>query len=453
MNNIFELINKVNNTFKNINFFGNTYLKENERFLYVIYHSELSDLKTYNSFYIPLLKEAMKDKYIKLNDSNITNLFKIENNDFTLIEQHIFLGHIILLDSNDQNFYYLDCSKAPHRNTTLPPGDASNSDAHDGLVESILINESLIRKRIKSTLIKSESFTVGKITKTNLNILYHEKVKKSKIYQSLIEKIKNCKIDSLISLSQFERDVLNEKGIITSFTYTSRSSFLAHSLIKNKIIILIDGLPLGIIIPASFHTFIEYADNSQEHHIIKIIDKFFYMIAFIISLFLLGFSTSLLAYTPDFIPLVLLNNIYNARQGISYPIQVELIIATIFFQLFRLAGTRNVSGNNNALLMVGSIIIGQVSVTSGIIGQEVLLICAISTISTYVISDNLSFNTSIFTFQSIIFLSSIFLGLTGFFISSFLVLLYISDINFYHTNFINFQGIQYYLRKWRKSHE
>ena len=148
-----------------------------------------------------------------------------------------------------------------------------------------------------------------------------------------------------------------------------------------------------------------------------------------------------------------LNNIYNARQGISYPIQVELIIATIFFQLFRLAGTRNVSGNNNALLMVGSIIIGQVSVTSGIIGQEVLLICAISTISTYVISDNLSFNTSIFTFQSIIFLSSIFLGLIGFFISSFLVLLYISDINFYQTNFINFQGIQYYLRKWRKSHE
>ena len=103
--------------------------------------------------------------------------------------------------------------------------------------------------------------------------------------------------------------------------------------------------------------------------------------------------------------------------------------------------------------MVGSIIIGQVSVTSGIIGQEVLLICAISTISTYVISDNLSFNTSIFTFQSIIFLSSIFLGLIGFFISSFLVLLYISDINFYQTNFINFQGIQYYLTKWRKSHE
>lgn len=452
MKKILNLIDEINQYFKNINFIGHTFIDDNERLLFVLYHSELADLKTYNSFYVPLIKEALKNKYLDLNQSSISNLKPLEDSSFYYIEQHIFLGHIILLDSNDNKFYYLDCSNAPSRQTTLPPGDSSNSDAHDGLVESILINESLLRKRLKSTTIKSENFIIGSITKTNIVILYHEKNKNNKLLNLIKEKIKNCQIDSLISLSQFETKVINNKGLITSFTYTSRTSFVTKALLKNKIVILIDGMPVALIFPASFHTFIEFADNSLENNLIRKIDRAFYLIAFIISLFLLGVTTSLLAYTPDFIPLVLLNNIYNARQGISYPIQVELIIATIFFQLFRLAGTRNVSGNNNALLMVGSIIIGQVSVTSGIIGQEVLLICAVSTISTYVISDNLSFNTAIFTLQSIIFISSIFLGLIGFFISSFLVLLYLCDQNFYQNNFIYFRGLEHYL-KGRKNNE
>lgn len=447
MKKINELITNINENLKNVNFIGHVYIKNNDRYFYVLYHSELSDIKTFNSFYLPLFKEALTKKYLELNDDSIANLKKLEDNTMRYIEQHIFLGHFVILDSQDCSFYYLDCSNAPHRNTAPPPGDASNSDAHDGLVESILVNESLLRKRLKSSTIKSENYIIGTVTQTNVNIIYHDNMKRTHVLKKVREKIKNSDLEALVTMSQFEKEVLNEDGIFTSFTYTSRSSFVAHSLVKGKVIVLIDGMPLALIFPSSFHNFIEYADNSLEHHTIKKVDHILYMIAFLISLFLLGFSTALLAYTPDFIPLVLLNNIYNARQGISYPIQVELVIATIFFQLFRLAGTRNVSGINSALLMVGSIIIGQVSVTSGIIGQEVLLICAVSTISTYIISDNLSFNTAIFICQSIIFASSIFLGLIGFFLTSICVLLYLSDIEFYQKNFIQFRGIEYYLGK------
>ncbi len=447
MKKIYEQIKNINDNLKNVNFIGHIYIKDANNFFYVLYHSELSDIKTFNSFYLPLLRNLLRKSDDKLNESSIANLAELENKTLSSIEHHLFLGHFVIICSLNYSFYYLDCSNAPHRNTTLPPGDASNSDAHDGLVESILINESLLRKRLKSVVIKSEKYIIGSVTKTDVHIIYHDNMKKTYVLKKIREKIKNCELEALVTMSQFEKEVLKEDGIFTSFTYTSRSSFVAHSLVKGKVVILIDGMPLALIFPSSFHNFIEYADNSLEHYTIKKIDHILYMIAFFISLFLLGFSTALLAYTPDFIPLVLLNNIYNARQGISYPIQVELVIATLFFQLFRLAGTRNVSGINSALLMVGSIIIGQVSVTSGIIGQEVLLICSVSTISTYIISDNLSFNTAIFICQSIIFISALFLGLIGFFLSSICILLYLSDIEFYQKNFIQFRGIEYYLDK------
>ena len=448
MKQTYNIIKDLRLKLKNINFISYIYLRgNNNRFFYLLYHSELTDIKTFNSFYLPLLKETLSKNVTKINEDSIANLFSLSS-ELKDIEQHLFLGHLIILDSLNNDFYYLDCSNAPHRETSAPPGDNSSTDAHDGLVESILINESLIRKRLKSTVIKSENYLIGNVTKTNVNIIYHENMKKTYVLNKIRNKIKKCDIEALVTMSQFEKEVLNEDGIFTSFTYTSRTSFIAHSLVKGKVVVLVDGMPIALIFPSSLHNFLEYADNSLEHYTIKKIDHFIYTIALLISLFLLGFSTAMLAYTPDFIPIVLLYNIYNARQGISYPIQVELIIASLFFQLFRLAGTRNVSGINSALLMVGSIIIGQVSVTSGIIGQEVLLICAISTISTYIISDNLSFNSAIFICQSIIFISSMFLGLTGFILSSIGVLIYLSDIEFYKKNFIQFRGVEYYLGKW-----
>ena len=51
-----------------------------------MFHSELTDLKTYNSFYIKLLKEALKDKYNNLNECNITNLKPLEHEELFVTE-------------------------------------------------------------------------------------------------------------------------------------------------------------------------------------------------------------------------------------------------------------------------------------------------------------------------------------------------------------------------------
>ena len=81
MKKIHNIIKTINERFNKINFYGHTYLSEGDRFLYIMFHSELTDLKTYNSFYIKLLKEALKDKYNNLNECNITNLKSLEEND------------------------------------------------------------------------------------------------------------------------------------------------------------------------------------------------------------------------------------------------------------------------------------------------------------------------------------------------------------------------------------
>ena len=63
-----------------------------------------------------------------------------------------------------------------------------------------------------------------------------------------------------------QQSELNEDGIFTSFTYTSRTSFIAHSLVKGKVIILIDGMPIALIFPSSFHNFVPTINISTPEY-------------------------------------------------------------------------------------------------------------------------------------------------------------------------------------------
>ena len=69
------------------------------------------------------------------------------------------------------------------------------------------------------------------------------------------------------------------------------------------------------------------------------------------------------------------------------------------FQSFRIAGTRLPKGLDSSLLVVGSFLIGRVVIDAGIISQEALFIAASSVITSYFISNNTSFNTSVNLFR------------------------------------------------------
>ena len=91
-----------------------------------------------------------------------------------------------------------------------------------------------------------------------------------------------------------------------------------------------------------------------------------------------------------------------------------------------------VSQNNyiqNIIIILGGLFIGQNAIESGTIGGTILFLTSISYIAVFAVTNNTYLITSINIFRFFILIMSYFLGILGFIISSFIVLLYLFKQN------------------------
>jgi spore germination protein KA len=210
-------------------------------------------------------------------------------------------------------------------------------------------------------------------------------------------------------------------------SYTARADFASESMIAHRVIILIDGIPLALVAPATFHFFIDYHDSLSENFFVILFDRFLFTIAFFISILLTPFVLAIINYYPELLPIDLIATTINSRKGISFSFTSETVIAEIMFQTFRIAGTRLPKGLDSSLLVVGSFLIGRVVIDAGILSQESLYIAAFSVITSYVISNNSSFNTSVNLFRWFLIACTIIFGFVGLSIGILLILIYVGS--------------------------
>ena len=128
------------------------------------------------------------------------------------------------------------------------------------------------------------------------------------------------------------------------------------------------------------------------------------------------------------IPYTVLINVFNAYKGVSLPSELELIITYLFFQIFLQAGNKSLSGLSQSILIIGSLLIGQIAVSSGFISQITLIIVAISLFSCYIISNNITLNSSFMFLQLINFISSIIFGFIGYLVSLIMIIIYLNSL-------------------------
>lgn len=343
----------------------------------------------------------------------------------------IFTGYFLII--SETSIYKILVKKVQSRIPESPPNEVIITGSRDNFVEDIDTNLSLLRKRIPSYHLKCINYTMKKTTLTKVSLLYMEDCPE-KLVQLVKEKIKNLLDQDCMNVGQIIELLCDrKKTLFPLLNYTSHPDFSCQSLLTSRFVILVDTIPLAIIGPVNLFLFTNFADSVNESFYVAILDRFIHYIALFISLFLLGFMTALLSFDPEFLPFIFLANVFNTRIGISMPIQFEFMIVDTFLQLFRIAGTRSLSGVNNALLIMGSIIIGQISVSAGIFSQTSLIITAVSVISCYLVSNNLSLNTSINIFRLFIFFSSALFGMLGFALSSIITIIYLASLDSFGT--------------------
>lgn len=354
----------------------------------------------------------------------IANIKEIEKDE---IAEMIFSGSIIIYDYKIKKYYALNLNAIPKRSVSESSVDITISGPKDSLIENLDDNIALIQKRLKTTDLNIKNYVIGDLTKTKVSLLYLKEFPNPKVIEMIDDKLQNSNIRALLNIGQLECILADKKSLVPLLSYTARTDFICESMIKHRAIILIDGIPLALVAPATFHFFIDYHDSLSENYFVILFDRILFVASFFVGTLLSPFALAIINYYPEILPIDLIATTINSRKGISFSFTSETILAELMFQTFRIAGTRLPRGLDSSLLVVGSFLIGRVVIDAGILSQEALYIAASSVIASYVISNNSSFNTSVNIFRWFLIFCSIVFGFIGLSAGIILILIYIAS--------------------------
>lgn len=367
-----------------------------------------------------------KQKYTKFNLENFLysslipqNSVKKEN-EFKEIVKMINAGFCILFVESLTNALCIETKGFKGRSIDQPITEAVVKGSHEGFVENIRTNTSMLRKIINNENLIIEETTVGNISKTKVAICYMKNITNDDLVAEAKYRINNLDIDYLLSseqLSQFIKD-----SMTTAFPQvisSERPDKSCNYLLLGRIIVLVNGSPFSIILPAVLLDFLTSPEDSNLNYHYANFLKGLRAIALVCALLIPGLYIAITMYHYELIPSELLFAIISAREAIPFPIIFEIIIMEGSFELIQEASIRVPSSFSTTVGIIGALILGEAAVSANIVSPILIIIVAFSGICAFAIPDNsLRFSIKMFRFMYIIlgYLSG-FLGIAlGFFL-------------------------------------
>ena len=310
--------------------------------------------------------------------------------------------------------YDIDVKGFKQRSIEAPNNEVIIKGSQESFVENIRTNTSQLRRILNNENLIIENLTVGKISQTKCAVCYMQNITNEDLIAEVKFRINNLSIDTLLSSGQLEQLIEdNSRFGIPQILSTERPDKCAKHLMQGRVVVLVNGTPYGLIMPA---TFVDYMSSPEDTNIKPIFSNFLKILRFmalVITLFLPGSYVAITSYHQEILPTELLFSILAARQYVPFPIIVEILTMELSFELIREAGLRVPSPVGPTIGIVGALILGEAAVNANIVSPILIIIVAITAISSFAIPDfSFSFHLRIYRFFFIMlgFLSG-FLGL------------------------------------------
>ncbi|QNK55665.1 spore germination protein [Paenibacillus sp. PAMC21692] len=282
--------------------------------------------------------------------------------------------------------YLVSVSLPETRSISQSETETSINGPHDGFVESVLINLSLIRRRIRSTRLKALKLQVGEVSKTDVYLLYIDGLANTENVQEMKKRIELVETDVVHDgnmLAQLIDDHPN--SVFPLFQTTERTDAIASKLAGGKIVVVMDGSPSAFSAPSSFFEFFASSDDYYQRWAIGTMTRMLRFIAFVITISFTALYVSVTTFHYEMIPEDLLITITQSRSRVPFPPLYEAMLMEITIELLREAGARLPTKIGQTIGIVGGIVIGQAAVQAGLTSNILIIAVASSAIASFVI--------------------------------------------------------------------
>lgn len=331
--------------------------------------------------------------------------------DLGRLEFYLYNGFTALVYKG--KIYVIETKASLDRSVSFPEMEQDLYGAKDALLENYQKNIGLIKRRLKSSHLKTKEYKLGRFTQTATGVLYVDNITDMSLVKRIDALLNKIDTDSVIDVGELKQFLTMDKGNVFPPTkLTERPDVIVKALLDGKVVIVMDTSPFAIILPAVLADFINpisdkylYQRNANNLKILR-------MICFFLTIFTPAFYIAIITYNQETIPASLLTNFITQNEGNPFPATIETFFMIFICEMLRESDIRFPNNFSSSISILGALILGDAAVSANIVSPIMIIITALTFISSMIFS-NVELSGAIRIWRFIAMIISSFYGLYG----------------------------------------
>lgn len=294
----------------------------------------------------------------------------------------VLLGKTLLLADGFPECVLMDVKQYPARSVDEPASGKVLRGAHDGFIETLLVNTALLRRRIRDPRLTLEGHQISEKSHADVALCYLE----HKVDRELLEEIRR-KLDAIdiqsVSMSQesIAESLMKPQwwNPFPNVRYTERPDVATACIMEGSIILLTDNSPAAMILPTNFFDFVQEANDFYFPPLIGSYLRILRYVVFLLTLFI----------TPVWYALVKSGATQGAlhflaiAEDYEVPLLMQLLFAEFIVDLIKLTSLNTPPVFSNSFSMIGALVLGDFAVQAHWLVPEVLAYMAFVAIANF----------------------------------------------------------------------
>lgn len=410
----------------------------------VIFVDGLVDTKTINDDILkPLTQEKILQEVRGFND--IIDLIehgtvyhasrKVQNNLGETLDK-ILDGAVALVFDEEKKAITFDIKGFEKRAISEPTTENALKGSKDSFIEVLRINTSLVRRKIRTPFLRIKETVVGRQTRTPIAVIYIENLTNETIVKEVFRRLDGIDVDGVITAGVIEEYIVdNKRTLFPQIMNTERTDKFCHNILEGRVGIIIDGLPVTYIVPATLSMFYQAPEDYAQNYIISSFLRSLRYMASLVNLFLPAFYVAITTFHQEMIPTLLAISIIKSKSEVPFPTVTSVFLMSVAFEVLLEAGLRLPQAIGHAVSIIGALVVGQAAVQAKLISPAVVIVVAVTGISGFTMP-NQDYSNALRILRLVFILGAAVAGLYG--------LTLILAVLVYHLNSLETFGVPFF---------